>query len=570
MKDIIFKIFKKIDFFYVILLILTIYSCYKFAGHTKILFNDWGREFTFPSEMLNGDVLYRDIFNLFGPGAYFINAAVYKILGSDLKTHYLLGYISSIMIISGIYFVSALFNDKFKSFIIGLFSISIGVAVVNWSNCNYHFPYTYSVVYGLIFWYISVWLLIKSKIFSEKKFITTIFSALTAGFCASTKYEFMIYGLLFLIFITCAYGKNIKKLLLLFLSFFITPGIQLGYLLLKGLSITKLIDSFFIMKNLIDTPAYKYFYTIKGAIFSPEVLKLTLTCFGYAIAAMLILSIPFILKKRNKILAYISFVPAVTAGYYIIKNIPCFRIENDGILSFMPIALSLLILLNIKRLPFEILMFALSGLSISLKIFWNAQTSAYGNYFLPILCIAFITVVKSKKIKNAAVIYFLIAGVILIMQNMRELPDFSFPVNGTRGTLYTDGGNANQINSLINYINENISQNETIVILPEGLTVNYLTQREKGYFLYALQPPYAELFGIDKYIEQYKKTPPDYFILNVVADNAFNYPYYCEDYAEALCKYIEKDYYTERKILAELSENDYNSYIIYKKRSLNK
>ena len=108
------------------LLSLAIISLCFFLGHYSGILIDFGREVYYPEQMLQGKVLYKDLFNIYGPLSYQINALLYKIFGIKLSTLYFAGSVCSVGIVSGIYLIAKKFLSEFLSFTIGFFTISVG------------------------------------------------------------------------------------------------------------------------------------------------------------------------------------------------------------------------------------------------------------------------------------------------------------------------------------------------------------------------------------------------------------------------------------------------------------
>ena len=65
----------KIDLGYLLLfLIFFIFSFLSFGMNVYSPFSDIGRELYIPQQILNGEVLYKDIFNVYPPLSYLLNA----------------------------------------------------------------------------------------------------------------------------------------------------------------------------------------------------------------------------------------------------------------------------------------------------------------------------------------------------------------------------------------------------------------------------------------------------------------------------------------------------------------
>ena len=150
--------------FLVLLWGITILGLIIFVGHYSGILVDFGREVYFPQEILNGKILYKDLFNIYGHLAYQFNAVLYKIFGIKLSTLYGAGIFTSLLTVSGIYLIAQKFLSKFLSFAIGFFTIAIGVTAT--SIFNFHFPYSWAVMYGLTAFLYSLYFLLK---YSDEK-----------------------------------------------------------------------------------------------------------------------------------------------------------------------------------------------------------------------------------------------------------------------------------------------------------------------------------------------------------------------------------------------------------------
>ena len=94
---------KELSIIFVVSLILYIL----FYAKYDVYLIDVGREAYLPWQMLKGQLLYKDIFNVYGPLGYQINAIAYAIFGVKLSTLYLMGFSK----LSG-YFIYDIFYRK--------------------------------------------------------------------------------------------------------------------------------------------------------------------------------------------------------------------------------------------------------------------------------------------------------------------------------------------------------------------------------------------------------------------------------------------------------------------------
>ena len=118
--------FIKTDKGIILLLILIFCSILPFFFlHQGLLLIDTGREFYIPQQMLQGKVLYKDIFNIYGPLSYQFNAILLSLFGQKINTLYFAGIINSLVIIITLYLLAREFLKKHVCFLFSILIIAI-------------------------------------------------------------------------------------------------------------------------------------------------------------------------------------------------------------------------------------------------------------------------------------------------------------------------------------------------------------------------------------------------------------------------------------------------------------
>ena len=209
-----------------------------------------------------------------------------------------------------------------------------------------------------------------------------------------------------------------------------------------------------------------------------------------------------------------------------------------------------------------------SALLLSLKVFWNCDIQFYGVYFIPILIIGLFLLLKHfQTIYKTSVIFFIILLVIIFINNVcidRKISSFKIKVN-TKASLYSFLDTSYKTKRLINYIKNNTKADDKVVIYPEGIMFNYISERPAEIKYYSMLPPYFQLYEKNM-INYYKKNKPKLFIL--INDSRtlqlYGYKELCKDYAASLCKFI-KDNYTLEETLYYL-DDDSEPFYIYKRK----
>ena len=84
-------------------------------SHHNGLIIDCGREAYYPQKILNGKVLYKDLFNIYGPFSYIFNAILFKIFGNNSNTLYIAGSFCAFGIISTLFYIVVSIKKKYHT-----------------------------------------------------------------------------------------------------------------------------------------------------------------------------------------------------------------------------------------------------------------------------------------------------------------------------------------------------------------------------------------------------------------------------------------------------------------------
>ncbi len=109
---------------------------------------DGGREMNAPLRLLRGEMLYSEVYYLYGPVAPAFNAILYKLAGIHLNTLYAAGIVSSLLLILAIFHISRRFMSTFESL---LAAAAVLLLCVFKQGGTMVFPYSYAALYGTLF-----------------------------------------------------------------------------------------------------------------------------------------------------------------------------------------------------------------------------------------------------------------------------------------------------------------------------------------------------------------------------------------------------------------------------------
>lgn len=495
----------------ILLLNLLVLLCFilGYGRFGDIIINSF-REAYIPEQILKGQVLYKDIFTIYAPFAYLFNAFLFKIFGVSLNTLYCAGLFVSLGITNLIYLISKEFFSKNSACIVVFFFICTSILSPNIYNC--FFPYSYGMLYGLLF-------ILAGVLFAIKKQYTTAFAFCSLAICS--KYEF-IFLLPLLIYLS---GKNNRTKNL---TIFLIPAI-LTYtpLFIQGVRLEDIFTSFQNILTMNATKTLYWFYSSAGLVFKAELIPIYLV-------NLIKISIPIVflyyLRRRY-------FMPLIA--------IYCYYISTPEIIIYIfPLILGLFIF-RLKKLQQNEIYFIIASLLISLKLFFALNLQSYGIYFIPFAIISILILIP-ENLRKALLSVLILCGLSIGIKNINSLYSKNIKIETPIGIVYSKSGDS--INQLINYINLNTTASDKILIYPEGLAVNFLTQRNSDNKFYSLIPLYIETFGEDAIISRFKITKPEYIIISNYDTSIYYYSHFGVDYATNLYLFILNNYDKQAEI----------------------
>ena len=545
-----------------------------FYGKQDVYLVDVGREAYIPWQMLKGQLLYKDIFNVYGALGYQINAILYYIFGVHLNTLYFAGFFNSLIILYSVFFISKLFVDKKISLTVT--ALVLGACV--YSNSlffNFIFTYSYSAVYALSGFLLSLYFAL--KFIRDKKNYAFILAFLFAGFSFACKIENAPYFCFLFACLPFVVKKDWKKYLYALTAFFAFPVLSFGTLLIQGVSINDLTHAVVLIKKLVEAKATTYFYSNFGLYFHKalpfRVLDFVSKLF---IFSLIPLCVTFILNfinvkyVKNKFVSlFIKLSVFVLAMAFVFKHLRFFESNNHNMFCWLGTACLLILagmsvvyiykyIKNKRPIQTADLMFLfllVSTVCVSFKGLFAITLTCYGTFTVAALIIPFVIfLTKYLPIKLPQNGQTAFVQTVVMMSVMAVFACLSANIDRiTTGNLYTiktakglmsiRSVYPNQ-NVLLDYIVKNTPQNARIVVVPEGATINFLTQRDSHNKYYYLIPGNVEVFGEENILNDFKQNPPDYFVTQSLSYSCYEVNGFCS-YADKICHFISQNYVQE-------------------------
>lgn len=500
---------------------------------------DCGREFLVPDLINQGLIPIKEIFLTYFPLSYQINALLFKIFGSNLDVLRIAGTFSSLITAIFIYFCAREFLPPKKSFILTLITTFITMFNVSYLY-NYVMGYSYAFIYGTAAFFVSTFFVL--KFLKENKFLYPAF--FTLGLCFAMKAEFVF--LLIPSFALLIYKKTpFKKALLAFLCSLAPITASFLVLFIKGFNFNDLLNYFAFMHDFMHSDILK-FYNNQVFMTKPvDWLKCNAMDFlifsGLFLVSFLVLYLPAKLKKplMYNVFAVILFV--LLFIYALVLK----TFSAGNLFSYLCITSFFILVFSIKKknIPLAFLTFIQLFLATRFNFVYSG---GYLAYTMPIalLCnIIFFTNTKSEIFNKILTTFLiLVASLNVFYFTLSQKFNCIYEIKSEKGNIYVaEKGLDEVINNVILFLDE-IEDDKTVLILPEGHMFNYLTNKKTNPLYYQLLPNHIETLGEDNIIKDLDKNRPDYIILTSTDYAIYGTPFFSVDFGLKISDFVYKNY----------------------------
>lgn len=553
--------FSKKDLKYIILLfvcfVLSILITY---GNITNVYMDIGREFYFPASIINGEVLYRDIFNIFGPFSYMFNSLLYKMFGINFSVLYNFAVLNSFIIILLTYVISKKFLNRFCSFVISLLCLFAGCHSLGFST--FLLPYTYAIAYGTTFSLTCIYLFLRFLDTDKKKFLYCSF--LMSGFALANKYEFLVLPAVLFLTLFLYKRQTIKTYLTSFLLTILPFILLFGVLFIQGLKFSDLISYTHLLLAYAKSLPLKILYINIGVYPSLISLKESLISVVSLVLSLGLLFSCF--KVKNPILKILSVICS-----FIVVFIADIFISLQTLFAAITLINIVFIIIFVKKLALrlDVIFLAACTILLSLKSFWKMIAfGGYGLFVINLNLILFVYILyefvfgeeeNKKAFLNAFCTNLFVTMFLVLCVNFNVLSQTKHQVVTKNASFYTTLSMKQEFDEIVSFLQNNVKKDEKVIILPEGLLMNFAADAKSDNYYNIFTPDRVDAYSEKGIIEHYKKTKPDYFILVDSDYLLYGTRYICRDFAQGLCRFITENYKLEKAVKYE------NSLLMFRK-----
>ena len=108
--------------------------------------------------------------------------------------------------------------------------------------------------------------------------------------------------------------------------------------------------------------------------------------------------------------------------------------------------------------------------------------------------------------------------------------------------------------SLEKWIKQNTSTEDSVLVMPEGIMLNYTTGRNTKLMYYHLIPNHIKALGENNIVKGLTSDKPDYIIITNANYGMYGQKYMCKDFGLQICNFVYKNY-DLKTILPRYNEN---------------
>lgn len=543
---------------------------------------DFGRELYNPWQINCGSLLYKDIRHLYGPLSCYFNALLFKLFGTSLLTLAIFNIGLVVLLTYFIYYLFLKTTDALTATITSATFLSIfAFGQYMWTgNYNFVCPYSHEVMHGIFLSFLSLYIFLM-YLKKQKLWLVGIIG-FVMGLISLTKVEVFLaillaicFGLTFILLINRVSIRGFLKIFGIFCLGLLFPFIVfLIYFSLRA-SLPEAMKYLLLQYTVLHTssiPSTIFYLRISGLKAPLLNAKKLLVVTGWYVAitsVFLILGYIVHFFKGKNLRRGIIFIIAGALLYIAIlinKKIPLSDIIRPLPLVLLVEAVYLFIsLIRSRRNPQEInrllslLVFTLFGLFLLVKMILNVQILHYGFALtLPgslILVMVFLEhIPRLWKRLNGEFHFVRALGLILVgmaivacvkiskmAYNMKD-----YTVSSGKDSIITFNPSISDrgpvMNDVLSKIDETLEEDDTFVVLPEGVILNYLCRHKNPSCYFEFTPPIVEMVSEEKIIESFEQTLPDYIILAERDTSEHGWRYFGADYGRKIFSWIKDNY----------------------------
>lgn len=539
---------------------------------------DFGAQLDIPWRILQGAVLYRDLFYLAGgPFSQYFNALLFKIFGVSFSTLIAANLIltAAMILVVYRYFLAATEVWTATMIAAGIVLVFAFAEYVPTGNYNYIAPYSHEATHGLVLSIFAIaalsdWIkrgrILTAAVagfFSGVVFLSKpdIFTALAAAVIAALALFYLQRGPINTAKALAAFFPAAMVAPLFFFFFFLREescrdslrSVAFGWVPLLGGKI-----------------AHNQFYLWCMGLDAPRAHLREIAIYSFGVVLVIVVYAVVLRMMRNRRLKGIKSetVALLVLISPLLFGAAAFDWRQCGWpLPLLALATGILIVWNFKKIePPQTfpLLWSVFGLALLAKLglfprIWHYGFALAMPAFVSSVYLLFwlLPVLLEKKFGVPARPFRIMVGLVLLI-GFGNLFDQSQLIYAQKNQSVGDGGDrivtydltserSRGVYAALLWADKYMPTNATLGVLPQGVMLNYLTRRVNPTPCVFWDPIAMTVFGRANMTAAFEKNPPDYVCIINRDFSEFGLGYFgsSPDFGQDLMRWVQKNYQTE-------------------------
>lgn len=550
-------------------------ACLVYLFHTSWF--RWGelvidtfRELLLPSQIMQGKILYKDLFYPYGLFPPYFLAGIYSLFGVYIPTLAACGMAITILMCVLLYNISRFFLDEARSILVVLtflFVFAFGFYVSS-GIFNFILPYSFASTFFMLFTCAALYFFIKFIFKEDERYLAAWSGFLCLAFFSRIDMTIPVWAA-FILLGCILIVKNKKAYFPKVLIYLISPVVisAAGYILFlaKNEAFSGFQDSIINCIKSNATNALTFTWAGLDRPFFNSALALK--SFAYHFLALSIIGmvsyyILLVFREKNRSNLNIAMNIVATICIFIFT-----RSWFESGIQYRCMPLVLLtgsILFTIKAVKGSCFKKDISyaavfvvSLAVMIRIFFNATPHQYGFYMLSLSLVCyyvfFLHNFKDFFSRYARVDREIFPIVIFLFLALLIVPDWeksysmyaqkNLKVETDKGTFFCWRGNRSiAFWSAVEYMQKTTLKDSTVAVFPEGAGINFFSGRKTPLKYHTFLPPDIDTVGEYKILSELSHSGVDYIIVLSRDTTEYGYPAFGVDYARNIYTWIREKY----------------------------
>jgi len=471
---------------------------------------DTGRDLYIPEQLGHGAKLYRDIRYQYPPLAPYLLAAATAIIGHSLTSYTAIGVLQSIIIAAALWVVGRRTAGIIAGFVASLFFVALSFCGASTWGANFLFPYSYAATIGMAL------LMISLAFFVCERPALALCALFGASWC---KVEYAVAAMVILLLLGIGRRISIRAIAV----FAVGEAIAIAAALLYFPSLR---DNVFAEALTRGESARQFFRNVSG---------FALWQFNLATAALAIVGIVMIAWLLRSVRMQIA-IPIVIIVSVALASHAFFRAW--GFLQFAALAQ------GFRTRNSNLLTLAAFSIASTLRIPLSVSPAWYG-FVLIVPTYALIAYVLFGYLLGNSIWWIPLIALLCARDLAEQRVRYALkaaPIVSSRGTFYdANPDRAQVLNAFIQRVHGG-----TLAVLPEGITLNYLTESRTPLRFHTFTPVETAPPAVENsIIGEFNARPPERVAIVDRDVTEYGYRGFGVDYDQKLWAYLTEKYRLE-------------------------